>query len=82
MCKMDTLSFLVFVNIQYCIAKFIMVGKIKVQIQQASWQYSTKQIRTVFHETWILGDIHKICISGKIFAFHKSTKDILEHLLI
>ena len=29
----------------------------------------------------ILGDIHKICISGKIFAFHRSAKDILEHLL-
>ena len=29
----------------------------------------------------ILGDIHKICISGKILAFHRSTKDILEHLL-
>ena len=29
----------------------------------------------------ILGDIHKICISGKIFAFHRSIKYILEHLL-
>ena len=27
-----------------------------------------------------LGDIHKICISGKIFAFHRDTKYILEHL--
>ena len=24
----------------------------------------------------ILIDIHKICIFGKIFAFHRSTKDI------
>ena len=28
----------------------------------------------------ILGDIHKICISGKIFAFHSGTKYLLEHL--
>ena len=28
----------------------------------------------------LLGDIHKICISGKIFTFHKGTKDISEHL--
>ena len=34
-----------------------------------------------FMKLRILGDIHKICISGKIFAFHRSTKDILEHLL-
>ena len=27
-----------------------------------------------------LGDIHKICVSGKIFAFHRDTKYILEHL--
>ena len=34
-----------------------------------------------FMKLRILGDIHKICISGKIFAFHRSAKDILEHLL-
>ena len=34
-----------------------------------------------FSKLRILGDIHKMCISGKISAFHKSTKDILEHLL-
>ena len=34
-----------------------------------------------FMKLRILGDIHKICISGKIFAFHTNTKDILEHLL-
>ena len=37
--------------------------------------------RTIFMKLRILGDIYKICISGKIFAFHRSTKDILEHLL-
>ena len=34
-----------------------------------------------FMKLRILGDIHKTCISGKIFAFHRSTKDILEHFL-
>ena len=34
-----------------------------------------------FMKLRILGDIHKICISGKIFAFHRSAKDTLEHLL-
>ena len=29
----------------------------------------------------ILGNIHKICISEKIIAFHRGTKDILENLL-
>ena len=27
-----------------------------------------------------LKDIHKICISGKIFTFNRDTKYILEHL--
>ena len=27
-----------------------------------------------------LGDIHKICISGNIFAFHRGAKYLLEHL--
>ena len=27
-----------------------------------------------------LRDTHKICISGKIFAFHKGAKYLLEHL--
>ena len=29
----------------------------------------------------ILEDIHKICISENVIAFHKGTKDILENLL-
>ena len=29
----------------------------------------------------ILGNTHKICISEKIFTFHRSSKDILLHLL-
>ena len=28
-----------------------------------------------------LGDIHKMCISGEIFAFDRGTKYILEHLI-
>ena len=41
MCKMDTLFFLAFVNIQYYIAKFIMVGKFQSTISASitSWQY-------------------------------------------
>ena len=27
-----------------------------------------------------LGDIHKICISRKMFAFQKDTKYVLEHM--
>ena len=27
-----------------------------------------------------LGDIHKICISGKTFALHRGAKYLLEHL--
>ena len=33
-----------------------------------------------FMKLEIQGDIHKICISWKIFTFHFSTKNILEHL--
>ena len=41
MCKMDILFFLAFVNIQYYIAKFIMVGKFQSTISASitSWQY-------------------------------------------
>ena len=28
----------------------------------------------------ILGDVHKICIFGKIFAFHRGAKYLLEDL--
>ena len=33
-----------------------------------------------FMKIEILGDIHKICISRKIFIFHNDAKDILEHM--
>ena len=36
--------------------------------------------RQFFMKFQNLGDIHQICISGKIFAFHRDTKYILEHL--
>ena len=45
--------------------------KIKISIQPGRF----------FMELEILGNIHKICISKNIIAFHRGTKDILENFL-
>ena len=64
-----------------CVSKQIksIVSKRQIFIFYASVLYP--YAGPFFMKLRILGDIHKICISGKIFAFHRSTKDILEHLL-
>ena len=51
------------------------------RINTKTGKSSLKQPGPFFMKLRTLGDIHKICISGKVFAFHRSTKDILEHLL-